>query len=775
MPIKLKSYQFTDIYGNITNSYKANAGDKIHVRFDFDADISVQSNLSNFITINKINDEVKQMQGSFINEGFRVGDQIRFLSFNNSNAIIDNYLLTITGVSDLVLNVTGLPSLNGYQSTKDLIFLFYSNRRRDEVEFSLNWADNGNPQPSFQSPVDQEAQRFVITGVGALPIDAGAGPGNAMTQIGKKSGSFSVENCAFWHYSENSFPYYTDFKSQTYVIQLEVTDIGVLFENSFIGSECLKFISQFKFRTIPGENFTTDLVFNEEGNTGYFNEAFNTDASIIVANNSTNNSLYYNEAGFIVYDFTIDNQVIDKIEVGACFITFDSSYNLNKADSQNKYLMLLKTGLIDSLDDGTFFNSEGDYTYQIKSTGYTITDIGTERNITGTLTFDPQYSNPSRFGKFLESRGDGDRLFLVWAKVGNTNVLLFGDQLQYKYPVGQEYTPELSVLVNHGANLNYSDFSTPAENEDFNTEDDLGYIQDFSLFETDLNQQIICQIVARNTVTNDEFILDGIQYDLTNQSLVNFIDQQVNVSNNLPTDSSKKISYLKVKVFFDVIKVRIYFPFLINWRYWLTQLNANVFFKAQNLGNKDWYNFQDVTNNWNLEIKTGILRNGVLDYHYKPFSVLDYDEITNVNSVIELFDYPSLTPLNAIIKGKQILVKATHTTTAGAWLTPFYANVTIEQKEGQPRHLISNVYNNDPGPTNALYGLTNNRLLDAVKISANVIETKCLIDTNKLTENEYCLTAKVSDDAQNFYTLANKITEAGVTKITEGDNTKITE
>ena len=53
MPIKLVSKSYTDIYGNSSSNYKANAGDKIISKLTISSDIYVRSGSQNSMSFDR--------------------------------------------------------------------------------------------------------------------------------------------------------------------------------------------------------------------------------------------------------------------------------------------------------------------------------------------------------------------------------------------------------------------------------------------------------------------------------------------------------------------------------------------------------------------------------------------------------------------------------------------------------------------------------------------------------------------------------------------------
>jgi hypothetical protein len=740
MPIKLISKSYTDIYGNSTDVYKANAGDKITTKLVVSSDIYVRSSSQNSMYFDVIDGLLTQNQGDFIQSGFRVGQSIIWKDVNNSNSIIGNYSATILQVTELSMTLdTGgtLPSVNN-SSSQGSTWVIYSNSFHDYLELNINFVKNSLPNPSLNSMIDGEIAKFVYNGLNAISVGSTVN----LTQLGKLSGQFGIVSATVKRTADSTNVYVTGRSVRNYEITFDTIFIGILFPSVFIGSDCLKQYTDLIFKVIQNESYKpSEFKLLENGNTAFYEQAYKNEITNFTSISSIFDNIYFNNTSSLTFDIQMVGTSVSQIEIGACYSTFDENYNLNQKLSQSKYLHLLKTGLIDASSVGTSFLSDGQYPYLITINSFSYIDISGNRKFTIGITIDPQYSL-NKFGTFIESRGDNDRLFLVWIKAGNTNRLLFNNQMSRKLSVGTMITPLNSILFNHYCNNDYSDFTNPTDNTDFNLEDDLGFISDFNLLSIDSNKNITISIVARNTIDNKEFNLEGTQFDLSSQNLTYFIDTFNNVNNNLPNSSLKKISYLKKKT--DIsggVTVRLYYPFLIHWEYWIKQLNSDIQFKSLNTNNKNWLNYE--ITNWKLSIKVEISRNGVNDWFYKDFTFKNYNDST-ITSSIQLFSYPSMTYVNSPIENGLHLIRATHIKPT-AYFQDIYGQITIENKENSPRYLMSTVIDTNVDNQNPLSGIEDNKLkIDG--LGTNTVMFSCLLDMSKTNNQNICISSKISED-----------------------------
>lgn len=776
MPTLINNTTFYDIFGNSYSKYTANAGDSITMRIDFSNCCCITSSQTQQITYSQLTGEVKITEGSWIDEGFRVGDALSFEGYNEFNSGTGYYPLTIISIpTDKIIVVTGLPAFNNATPPDKHTWQLWVNKQKEEMEFSVNWLENQNTSttPSMNSLIDSESQRMNYTGMNSLVITNGVGAGGNLIQVGKKSGSFAIGSPRIWRFNDDNFGGATRYN---YVVMFDFRDFGFLFPTLYEGSKCLKIVTKIALKTKVGDTKTSDVYYLDNGNTGVFDEAYNSDVTKVIDFPDTLSNLAFNQPTSIPFSLTVNDTSINKLEIGASYSTRDSSYNENKLEPQNKYLKILKSGLVGTADVGTVYFSDSftnDY-YTIKLDSFSTSIVGGAKTFTGVITFDPFYYKlplypmTDGFGKFIEARGDSDRQFYVWLKAGNTNCLLFGSQMTFEYPVGVNFTPEFKCLVNHDDNFNHIDMLTTGFNycDDINIEDDLGFFADLTISQYDVNTAVQIEVVCRDQTSGQWFSLEKMSYDISTQNLNSWVNTFQNVSNNLPTSSAKKQSYLAFRnSYASGVILRLYYPFLIRWEYWLRQLNATSYFVSQSKNNKNWINYADLTHG-RLYMKIGIIRNGVMDYNYEQIYPYNYDAPGGVTSTIELIDNATGLVSSSIIRGHIYTVRATHVCT-DAWSLYPYGQITIEQEESSPRFMVSTEVDADISPSNPLIG-NSSRRLDETRPSVDTIIYTCTFDATNITGTDYCFTSKISEEGSNNNpTFEYKITEDNIDKITE--------
>jgi len=90
MPIQILNSSFTDQFGNTLPSYKANAGDRTTLLIELLTNIRFSS-LTNPMILDPSNNQITISSGSWLEEGFRVGDSVVFTLYTAGGAVITTW------------------------------------------------------------------------------------------------------------------------------------------------------------------------------------------------------------------------------------------------------------------------------------------------------------------------------------------------------------------------------------------------------------------------------------------------------------------------------------------------------------------------------------------------------------------------------------------------------------------------------------------------------------------------------------------------------------
>jgi hypothetical protein len=718
MPITLIDRKFTDIFGNDLNYYEANAGDQIDVVLNVRESILLTANQSNFCQFDMTNNTIQWVNGDFMEEGFRTGDDLVCVIHASNGSPILIWNASVVAVNGNMIELDDIQAQPNIGNDEDLV-IHVSSRKREGVLIEINHVQNNTSGSEF-SLIDGEvtAFNFDLTG---------AGPNYAGVQVAKQSGQF--QTVASMKLTS------TGPKNRYYEIIIRTVQSGIYDSTQFDYSNCLKLYIRSKWQSLIGESFSNLIhTFSEDANTGWFDQPFNTsvlDATLV----SGISELAYDAP-------TTGSFVIDSASpynaIGSSYIPDDEAYYKNKFVNQSELGMTIDSTLYAlNIPNGSPTNPDGaNYSIEINS----ITTVGTQKTVN--FTFDP---NPA-FTTFFQDREDGDRLFRVWFKAGNVNVLVFNDQLISNPPVGGPLDFENKRYFDHSENITESTGDQIGYSA--NIEDDLAF---FGNFLVDLNANISsfnAKIEAYNSVSGESFPLTTANFDFTGIPVVGgkvILNETLPIQTQLPTTSEKRSAILKLDPSIDTVSqygISIYFPFLYRWEYWLQQLNANADFYP-NEQTKNWLPY-DTTGNWTIRLECTLINEGLSYIFTDSLEIKDYDSNIEIDQTIDLFLESSGQLVYAIIDNDLMRIKATHELTTGNWdQENVWGQITIEPKEGSPRWTCSTVIpfdNNSLNPLQPVSGSVMAKTFPAL----NIVQFECYFDTTKMdTTNGVSITTKV--------------------------------
>ena len=783
MPIALINSTFTDSFNQTFKVFTANAGDKTTCKFTVLEDISIVTTPTIFFSINSL---VKSMtlsgnNVSFIKEGFRVGDTITFNSFDGNDALVVNKTTTIVSLTDTELIYSSdIGTFHGSPNSSTT-WLVYKSTTRNSFNLSINFiADSNNvATPSLGSLIDGQETRFGLSPNISLGVLAVNGFTNLVSS-GKKSGSFAITNRVITRKANvNRIANAPSFVTKKYEIEFVVENLNILFQEKFKGSNCLKLVSLMKFSLSDNDTTPSELYYNSSSNTGWFDEPYNAGTANSELTSYNIPTLYYNNVGIanqVAFTFALRNYnhlVYNGFEIGASYVTL-SDYNKNKKDDQSTLLFSGTTKYVYNGSLPTSLNCVAD----ISILTVTDTDLVGQRysQITGVISFSQFYST------FFDGRNEDDRRIIIWVKCGNINHILFDGLLQKKMPLGKEITPIANYYIQENNNTTYADVTqTPANSQSpysCNIQDNVNLFSDFTLLKSDVNSSITAKIVAvKEDITGilDEFVLDEMAFGLNQQDWdvwgTLYSDRQY----NLPSASSKKQGFLKLKATVDANtkSFRLSYPVMINWRYWLNEPNASNIFIGNNTNNKNWYNYSKDNLSYKTYYKLEIERNGVFDFKYQLISFWEYNETGVFTSTIQIYDADTNTELTSMIIGKKIKIKATHVYNIN-FINTGWGDIMIETTESNPSWLLSSVVPHQTNTQNPLYPITGTTATYTI-VNATTRTIECYLDTSKLVGSSFTISSKICDEAIVIVQETFKITEDGVDKFTENSLNKIIE
>ena len=722
MPISVNNKNYVDMFSTSAGFYTANAGDRQTFTCRLFETVRLQESGSVVFSYNSGTKTVTVSGANFLTEGFQPGDEIQIIEYNNNGTVHNTHTTDLSIVeSNYIVLVTGY----GWDDSKTVLIVLTNKagQKKNGLTLEFNFINNGaSLTPNSQIDGIKTVLTFDLTGTILNQIVTGV-------QVGNKSGQFDV-------IAEITDK--TTYPNTLRQYDLEVTFIqcGILTESSFNLSDCIKpYFGTLWSRTFGDPANNTSYVISDDSNTGWFDEAFNTgviDATLV------DGIAQLSHDGVTTGQIQIDS-TSTSFGFGASYIPTDDNYFKNKPQSQSDLCMAVETttsSLPITLTSPT--NPSG--------AGYTL-EFDNPVTVGTVTTWDYTFTPNSQFSTFIEGRDEGDRLFYVWAKYGNVNLLLFKDQIEVPIPQGDPLIVLNHNFYDHSENINT--LSITETGFSGNIEDDVAFLADF-LIPNDSEVSIVnCFMEAYNTVSGDSFILDSVSFDFGSIPLVGGIypvNEVQTVITTLPTTSVKREAILTRKASLDTANeycLHIHYPFFYHWEYWIAQMNANGDFYPNNQ-TKNWYPY-DSTGNWTVRVRLSANIGGLNSEYTENVEIKDYDSDPNLTNQITLYRELTNSAVSVIIEGELHKIEGRHILSSGTWdQSTVWGMITVEPYENAPRWICSTVVAFDNNLSNPLSPLTGNIYATLTFPSPNVAKITCYFDPNKINlSNGVKFTSKI--------------------------------
>ena len=751
MPVQIFNKSYTDIFASSLSYYKTNVGDLMSLDLTLHSSIRLSSNTNPMFLDASIN-YITSTSQSWIEEGFRVGDTIDCVIYTPTGTVVNTWTTSILYVDNIVLNPSAVPYWIDLM-VGEFITITVTGRARATLEILLNHCLNSTAGLPF-SLIDGESTRARFENTDGMVVTDVI---NGIILV-NQSGQF-LQRCKLTRLADYATGIFT------YTLNIEYINSGVYDSSSFATSNCLKTYLKMEWASLDGEPYAKTIsILNESGDTGYFDQPYNTgviDAVLIQGVNELDYALP------TTFDVIIDSASTD-YAIGCVYQSTDTAYYKNRPYSQSNLSMILPSIIPTiGIDNASYDNEFGaEYTLKLNS----IVTVGTINTLN--LTFTP---NPS-FNAFIDTREVGDRLMKLWVKFGNLNLLVFNDQLTKSPPVGGPLIPVQNIFIDHSDNTTESIYSH--DGYEANSEDDLAFCGKFMLEKGAVYDSITYKIEAFNTTTLESFDLSNCFFNISSIPQVGgvyILNQTQTVQNTLPSTSEKRIASLVLDPSLDTLTeygIKVYFPFLLRWEYWLQQLNADSDFYP-NEQTKDWFNFNNL-GDWSLRLNIELVKDG-LGYIFTD-TILDkgYDSDANIFQTIELYIDSSNTNVGIVTEGQLMRVIGTHTLIGGQiWDdATVWGQITVEPTESNPRFLSSTVINYDYNPSNPLTPLVGEVGCKLTFPTPTQAKLECYFNPDSINlTNGVKFTTKIK--GCKVESPVFKITTTDLDKLTTTDNNKI--
>lgn len=722
MPIAVSNKSFEDMFSNSLNFYQANAGDKHTFTCTILEQISVFDSPINYLSYTPGTNQITWSGGNFLTEGFEVGDEVDVIVYNSNGTVHATTTVDVLVVEASFIIVDANVTWKDSTRYVAIIVKYKTGSKRNGLKLNLNFIQQ-TATLTPNSLIDGSVNKilFNLTGTTTNQVVNG-------TQVGIKSGQYEVTASI-----KDKTTYPND--RRTYELTVEFIQGGAMLPNAFNFGSCLKaYFGTVWARTYgnPNNNYLYEICDNAD--TGWYDEAYNTgviNATLV----SGIASLEYNttQTGTI----SIDSASTD-FGFGAGYIPTDDAYFKNQTINQSELSMFVetKTSAAPILLTSPLNPSGAGYTLEFSNP----VTVGT------VTTWDWEFIPNNDFETFMEAREDGDRLFYIWAKYGTVNLLLFNGQLTAQVKVGDPLNMVAHRFVDHSQNIVIPDVTKLGF--EGNIEDDLAFL---GVFLVPINSDITytkAEVWAVNSVTNEEFLLNTVNFDFTSVPKVGGyypINQSQTVITTLPTPSKKRQAVLARYNALDTITdygFSINFPFFYSWEYWIAQPNAAAAFYP-NDQTRDWLPYGTLTN-WDLQLRITANIDGLDSEYSENIVIKDYDSDANINQTMQLEVVSTSQNVNVIVEGELHKVSALHTLVSGTWNTSIvWGMITIEPTESAPRWICSTVIAHDNNLSNPLTPITGS-LATLSFPNPNQALIECYFDPNKINlSNGVKFTSKI--------------------------------
>lgn len=700
------------MFGTTRSFLKSNVGDLHTASINIQESIEVISGNGNTLTNNVTTNIITWLGNDFEEEGFRANDTVVIVVYDvTSGAVLSTKTTTIDYVVGDTMKVASTSS-NWYDQPDEAVSITTS-RIRQSMVLDVNMVANGSAGSEF-SLIDGEVTRFNFD-------FTGGGTSFTGLQIGNKSGSYDVSASMSLTSSVGVSP-------REYTLTVNFTQIGLYNADLFSFNNCVKLYAGMSWSSLAGEPFGQTIdVFNDDADTGWFNQGFNSsviDATLVQGINT----LAFDSV--TTGQFVIDSASND-YAIGSAYISGSDSYFKIQPESQTNLTMLVPSTIpVNGVANQSALNPDGaGYTIELTS----LVTVGTQRTVG--FTFTPN----SAFTSFMSLQTEGNRTFYVWMKFGNVNVLVFSGQLSSAPVVVGTINMNATNYIDHSQNTTADqDTSLSVTGYGGNVEDDFGFVAKWLWIKKAVVTYVRVGIRAYNTSTDESFMLQQTSFSLNNIPQTGPLDSYVlnltaPINTELPTTSNKIEAILINDNSINTATeygVRLYYPYLYNWRYWLSQANANAdFYPDQQTQN--WIPY-GTNANWKLQSIVEYYLNGSAFQYTDDLVIKGYDADSNIVQDIQIFRNDPLTNVNVIIEGEMMRVVATHTLTTGTWsTTSVWGMITVEPTESSPRYISSTAIDFDGNLLNPLTPLTGLRC-DLTFPSTNVARLECFFDPTKI-------------------------------------------
>jgi len=767
MPIQITNQYFNNNnLGYQYNEYTANAGDRIFCKFFVRTAMRVSS-VDNPLSLDPSLNQVTSPAVSWLDEGFRAGDMVKIAKWTNAG-IGYSYLRSVAYVDDTHLDING-PAGSWYDVTlgEQMVITVVNSsadptpKQYTNMMFLINHSLSGQLGNSL-SLIDGEQTRVLWDNIQNMNVG-----GSTQGQIiPNQSGQFLYNVFLLRTGTTND-------GFNTYEINCEIVQSGVYDQAWFAQASYLKLFAQMEWQPQPQDPYPPSIVkFDQNANTGWFNEQFNVGYSPA---SMVQNIPELDYCVPSVHEIIIDSSEtsIPKMGVGACYISIDDNYYKNKTYRQQNITMMTYTSSLAPIGQTIQSAPNNDPNYLGALYSITVNNVAIGGGqVKVTITFTPN----AEFTTLMENRDDGDRLFYLWITVDEVNFLAFNGQLKCDPPVGGELGLTTNFgFLDHGQNI--TQIGGSKQGFVANTEDDCAWYGTFLLDNNQVYERLTMEIEVFNGTSQDDFGLQSSQFSFGGLQINNagqyLINETLPIVSTLPSNSAKINALFKRVPSMDTATqygVSVYYPFLLNWQYWLEQQNASTdFYPTQN---RNWEQYDDIPA-WEIRFKISLIKDGLAFINSNVIRDLPYDSSTVIDQDIQMFIESTGQNVQVIAIGETMRIVATHTLNNGQAWDPndTWGMITVEPFESTVRTICSSVLPFDNDLSNPLRPIDNVQMIITYP-SQNVAKMECFFNPDIINlSNGAKFTTKIKGCPTTLNTNGKRTTD-GTLKTTTGINSE---
>ena len=748
-----------------------NIGDKVECRLDFEVSTYALASTDNPIIFAPTNGYLENdhvVSDLDVFAEFEVGDTVEVsgVAGGNFNATI------IDKISDGDIRLDTLNGVSG-SGTSALIF---NTTPIKAIDFLYNFVEN-DIESYYNNAVDGSLQKY------SIPLKlAGDTTLTPMVAQGVQSWQMGTVSIRGNGINSTAGEYRSFYRIE---IKTHLNPLTTIKPSYFNNDKCLKHI--FKINTYydftnPNRFITAES--NEVlGNTGWFNETFNTG----ISNYNSSNLLFKRTNNTIIPSLELNN-TLQKFEyiINSENATFtsggivvsvgffkDVNSNVEIVSTQNQY----QNYVFDYLKGATTILTPppmiGENIAILKNV--TINYISsTQIKVIGNVQLTQQYIDTFKLSETPK--------FCIYSGVQGATALTPNTDRESVLVCANEFhidNTDPNLLINTTKFLKHYENDVNTEGSTIINVFPEDEVVAYNLFYIDKQgrgadaikiKDITCQIIAKNTSTLDKFNLQQYTYNLSTANIINgnqFIDLTINTPLHIPSNEIRKAIKIKRRTDLDTIDKFYYevsYPFIIRWEYFkeLQAINGAFFdnTKPFNGFNHFWHQYTTQPN-WGLyfDFTVTVLKNNIPLKFTKQSLIESNDWNSNTNFVPnEIIAYDSDTLLTLVngfdksIQGyKQSKIVVSSNKIIGAVDLPnTIVVIRIEAHkiggiEGSTRISTSNAKDFD-----TIFVDINSLGTATLYTSGNTIYAECLIDNTKLPNNNvFKISARVYEKPVN--------------------------